>query len=82
MRVPALRTRVAAWWAEERRVGAWILADGADGTTPSVRSTARALGVGFEEGEAMPEGKLRTDAKAAVRGLMVDGLKPPPQKTS
>jgi hypothetical protein len=65
MRVPALRTHVAAWWAEEQCVGAWILADGADGATPSVRSTARALGVGFEEGEAISEGKLRTDAKGA-----------------
>lgn len=76
MRVPALRSRVAAWWAEERRVGAWILADGADGASPSVRNTARALGLGFEEGEATQEGPLRTNAKTAVRGLMVDGLKP------
>jgi hypothetical protein len=82
MRVPVLRTRVGAWWAEERRVGSWILNDGKDGSgmnNPSVRSVARGLGIGFDEGihqDGREEGKLRTNAKAAVGGLMADGLKP------
>ena len=79
MRVPALRARVGAWWAEERRVGSWILNDGNDPSvkTVSVRSVARGLGVGFDEAdeEGREEGKLRTSAKAAVGGLMADGLK-------
>lgn len=80
MRVPALRARVGAWWAEERRVGSWILNDGEDHTaqTVSVRSVARGLGVGFEKAskEGREEGKLRTNAKAVVGGLMADGLRP------
>jgi len=77
MRVPALRARVGAWWAEERRVGSWILSDGDDHgvKTVSVRSVARGLGVGFDEA-GKEEGKLRTNAKAAVGGLMADGLRP------
>lgn len=79
MRVPALRARVGAWWAEERRTGSWILNDGKDGANASVRSVARGLGVGFDEPveeEGKEEGKLRANARAAVSGLMVDGLRP------
>jgi hypothetical protein len=80
MRVPALRARVGAWWAEERRVGHWVLGDGLGhlNASPSVRTVARGLGVGFDEavegGKA--EGKLRTDARVAVGRLMADGLRP------
>jgi hypothetical protein len=78
MRVPALRARVGAWWAEERRVGGWILNDGDYGAqSVSVRNVARGLGVGFDEaGEGREEGKLRTNAKTAVGGLMADGMRP------
>jgi len=82
MRVPALRARVGAWWAEERRVGGWILGDGKDtghAGRGGVRSVAKGLGVEFDEAveqEGKLEGKLRTNAKAAVAGLMADGLKP------
>lgn len=58
-------------------MGSWILSDGDDHgvKTVSVRSVARGLGVGFDEA-GKEEGKLRTNAKAAVGGLMADGLRP------
>ena len=90
MRLPDLRARVGAWWAEERLVGEWIRDDGSENkgrvsetrsTGPNVRSAARGMGAGFDEAvetEGKGEGNLRTKAKAAVVTLMGDGLKPSP----
>jgi hypothetical protein len=72
MRVPSLRLRSGAWWANEREEGAWVRED------PGVQRVADRLGLGFggagdgeeDRKDGMEEGKLRVNAKMAVRSLM------------
>ena len=78
MRTPALRAQAGGWWEEEARVGALIRGDGermGEGSV-NVRSIARGLDLSFDEARGgREEGKLLSNAKAAVRELFNDGIK-------
>ncbi|KAJ7201599.1 hypothetical protein GGX14DRAFT_655469 [Mycena pura] len=64
MRVPALRTRAAAWWAADAREGEWVRED------EGVRDLARKLGSGFDEGTGGEDaGPLRTNVRNTVTAL-------------
>jgi len=64
MRVPTLRARSSAWWAKERQEGKWIRED------TGVRRVAERLGMGFDQDGEGEKGKLRVEAKKAVKSLM------------
>ncbi|KAJ7931290.1 hypothetical protein B0H13DRAFT_1959733 [Mycena leptocephala] len=65
MRVPDLRARAAAWWADEAREGDWVRED------EGVRDLARKLNNGFDEGGSDGEGAgpLRSTARNTVTAL-------------
>ncbi|KAG7447007.1 uncharacterized protein BT62DRAFT_97226 [Guyanagaster necrorhizus] len=66
-RTPSLRAASQEWWSREHDEGEWVRNDRA------TQDMAEKLGLGFNEAEAeedKEEGKLRTSAKAAVKGLM------------
>ncbi|KAK0482419.1 hypothetical protein IW261DRAFT_1396550 [Armillaria novae-zelandiae] len=64
-RTPSLQSASQEWWSREHDEGEWVRNDKA------TQDMAGKLGLGFNEAEgSKEEGKLRTSAKAAVKGLM------------
>ncbi|KAK0442109.1 hypothetical protein EV421DRAFT_594387 [Armillaria borealis] len=64
-RTPSLQAASQEWWSREHDEGEWARNDKA------TQDMAGKLGLGFNEAEeGKEEGKLRTSAKAAVKGLM------------
>ncbi|KAK0215640.1 hypothetical protein IW262DRAFT_228005 [Armillaria fumosa] len=64
-RTPSLQAASQEWWSREHDEGEWVRNDKA------MQDMAGKLGLGFNEAEeGKEEGKLRTSAKAAVKGLM------------
>jgi hypothetical protein len=64
MRLPDLRARAAAWWADEAREGEWVREDEA------LRDLSRKMGKGFDEGvDGEAPGPLRTTAHNTVTAL-------------